>query len=595
MIYLPDLKKSKICLIYVYYERKNERKNQSNLAYFVKYGLDETKWLHLDITTIIVINGRQCDVSIPIKENIHVLYEDNCSDYEGWFNGIGYIQRKLNKDIHTHFDYLCLINASTCGPFIEPDVNYHWLYPFYESMMKHDAVACSPYINNVPFRPYTKIALSCSFTLIKIDAVIMYLLINANVPFEENSSNKIYNTVLGKKINKCDAAFTGEYGLSGILISNKYNVCCLYRDNSRPVEREEFSHNNNDFLKTTVFIKNVWRYEQPNVYASIPILYHYCNDFIKRQLKQKDIFDGLNVELNYDLLNVHIPNKKEFYNTYGYAEEYIIFPKKNMNNKGVVIYAHYDSSNIISDYVIQGVKALIYMGYDILFYTASSSLNNVDVSILPFKVHYIKNEGIGTDWRIWLNGLIKIKTNKLKYNWIMIMNDSLLFPINGIKNCMTSIKCMRTYCDFWGHWLSPEVNIHLVGTPIEFKYNLIDDVGVFIKDNLNLCKEKVDYIIKLEVSLTAYLIKKKYKIGSIIKYTDFTNYKVFCPMFHPSLLNEWVNKENSFAIKWKYCLSYLNDNMVSNEFNFVSRYLQYGPYAKVYHKDIDACFTPSHI
>ena len=93
----------------------------------------------------------------------------------------------------------------------------------------------------------------------------------------------------------------------------------------------------------------------------------------------------------------------------------------------------------------------------------------------------------------------------------MIMNDSLLFPINGIKNCMTSIKCMRTYCDFWGHWLSPEVNIHLVGTPIEFKYNLIDDVGVFIKDNLNLCKEKVDYIIKLEVSLTAYLIKKNIK------------------------------------------------------------------------------------
>ncbi len=587
---LPDLKKSKICIIYVYYERKNERKNQTNLSYFIKYGLDETKWLNLDITTIIVINGMHCDVGIPSKKNIHVLHEDNCSDFEGWFNGITYIQQKLNACIYKHFDYLCLINVSMCGPFIEPDVNYHWLYPFYESMVKHDAVACSPYINNVPEGPGTQPALSCSFTLIKIDADIMYLLINAPVPYRENSGNKIYNTVIGKKKDKMDAIFTGEYGLSRILLSNKYKICSLYRDNIRPLEREEFSHINNDFLKTTVFIKNVWRTLQPNIHACNPVLYDYCNEFIKRQLKQRDIFDGLKVKLNYDLIAVSKKNKKEFYINYGYAEEYIIFPKKIMNNKGIVIYAHYDLNNIISDYVMQGLKAMIYMGYDVLFYTASSSLDNIDVSILPFRVHYSKNEGVGTDWRIWLAGIIKLKLNKLKYEWVMFMNDSLLFPINGIANCMKSIKEMRTSCDFWGHWLSPEINIHLVGVPTEFKYEMIDIIGGFIKNNLPKCKTKSDYVIELEVSLANYLIKQNYKMGAVIKYTDLTNYKVVCPMLNPLLLNEWVNKKNSFAIKWKYCLSYLNDNMVSEEFNFLSRYLQYGPYAKIYNADIDGCF-----
>ena len=31
---LKDIKNSKICIIYVYYERKNETKNQTNLSYF---------------------------------------------------------------------------------------------------------------------------------------------------------------------------------------------------------------------------------------------------------------------------------------------------------------------------------------------------------------------------------------------------------------------------------------------------------------------------------------------------------------------------------------------------------------------------------
>ena len=38
------LSQSKILIVYVYYERKNQQKNQTNLAFFLKYGLDKSKW-----------------------------------------------------------------------------------------------------------------------------------------------------------------------------------------------------------------------------------------------------------------------------------------------------------------------------------------------------------------------------------------------------------------------------------------------------------------------------------------------------------------------------------------------------------------------
>ena len=591
-INLPDLKKSKICIIYVYYERKNERKNESknqtNLSYFINYGLDEKKWLNLDITTIFVINGHQCEVIIPNKENINIIHQDNCSDYEGWFNGINYITNKFHKPIYDQFDYLCLINASTCGPFMDSDLNNHWLYPFYESMIKYNSIACSPYINFFPRGSDITIpVLSCSFTLIRINNEIKNLITNIKIiSTEKPSPNKYYNTILGKKNGKSDAILTGENGLSRILQAYNYNICCLYKDNHRPsyptyAAREEFTHPDNDFLKKTIFIKNVWRLDNNQTYASAPILYDYCRDFINKQLNQKNIFHGLSTELNYDLLNISLGDKKGFYNTFGFAEEYTIFPKKIINNNGVVIYAHYDSKNIISDYVIQGLKSLIYIGYDILFYTASSSLNNVDINTFPFSVIFLKNEGAGTDWTIWLDGLRLIKSKKLNYKWVMFMNCSILFPINGLKNCKLSIDNMRETSDFWGHWLSRQINVHLIGSPIEFKYELIDDIDMFIENNLKKCKNKEDYINYLEVKLTNYLINKNYKMNAIIKYTDLPLSHIgICPL-DPRFLKIWINHPNTFAIKWKYIISYLSNNVVSQEFNYLTKYLHYGPYGTI--------------
>ena len=95
---LPDIRNARIGIIYVYYERKNEQKNQTNLSFFIKYGLDNNMWCKMNISTLFVINGHQCEVLIPTKPDIYVLKEDNCSDWEGWYNGIKYFEKIKGKE-----------------------------------------------------------------------------------------------------------------------------------------------------------------------------------------------------------------------------------------------------------------------------------------------------------------------------------------------------------------------------------------------------------------------------------------------------------------------------------------------------------------
>ena len=107
-----------------------------------------------------------------------------------------------------------------------------------------------------------------------------------------------------------------------------------------------------------------------NNYVSLPILYNYCNSFICDKLKIKNIFEEINIDYNYDLINkinkgynlfdnkYNWNSKKEYYELYGHAEQTIILPKID-NSNSCAIYAHYDSNNEIKDYVIIGIERMI--------------------------------------------------------------------------------------------------------------------------------------------------------------------------------------------------------------------------------------------
>jgi hypothetical protein len=389
--------------------------------------------------------------------------------------------------------------------------------------------------------------------------------------------NGYSNPVLSRKCNKLDAIFTGEMALSKIL---QGKISALYYNNGDSnVERKEYSHPENDiFLSKTIFIKNIWR-TSPESYGSSPVLYNYCVSFIDKVLKQSN---PLNYSIDYTFLKcpekgyihnseIRWNSKIDYYSQHGHAEQDITFPIKGYSNGGVVVYTHYHPDNIILDCNLQSIKILMYLGYSILFFT-SSDVTNVD---LPFEVHKVRNQGVGTDWRMFLEGLKLV--DQSKYQWVMFVNDSLILGINGVSNFEKTITTYRNSGnDFWGQWLTNHVGFHLVGTPVEWKTKLVPDLIHFITLTLSRCRNEMDYITQLEIGCTQHLLKKGYTLSAVHNDSGFKMGQH--GFFEPDTMVKWINHPGTFAIKWKYSISYLNSSFVSPCFNYLMRFLFYGPY-----------------
>jgi hypothetical protein len=218
-------------------------------------------------------------------------------------------------------------------------------------------------------------------------------------------------------------------------------------------------------------------------------------------LKTYPLFISQNCNVT-DIENNNTNSVEDFCKLYINANEIVNFPKIKEHNKACVIYAHYDEDNIIKDYVIQSLRILTELQYDVFFYTTSTKILNINEYMFPYKINYVKNLGPGTDYHIWLNCLNKIKQMKNSYEWIMLVNDSLLLGINGVNNMKNTIKNMREQnIDLWGHWDSRDVNYHYLGVPIEFSNRLLDFVVNFMSQRIQLCKTFWDYVIHIETKL----------------------------------------------------------------------------------------------
>jgi hypothetical protein len=418
---------NRICIIYIYYEVKNKQQNQNNLAFFIKYGLDQSRWRDMNITTLFIINSPQCEVLLPQMNNVHILYNTNVHDDEKSYKiGIDYFTNKYNTTICNLFTHICLINVNTFGPtYADSNMSHHWLDP----LLKDSSISATSTISN-------------------------------NV---------------------------------AIIDCNKSHIFGNYND-----------------------------------------------DFLKFKLNYKEgIFD--------------ISNYTDFFN--------------KTNNK-CIIYAHYDKDNIIKQYVLKTLAIFAQLGYDILFYTTSSIINNYDKEYLPFKINYFDlNHGSGTDWYMWLAGCNQLKLQLNKYDWITLINDSMLIGINGIENMKETIHEMENKdVDFWGHWDSTEINYHIMSSFFVLKYNVIDSFIVFCKQFLIPCKTRKDIILYCETKFTQYLKEAGFKTAVVIEETSLPNVNVHTPSHHPFNIEHWINNKKAFGIKWKYVLPYLAEKPLNNEF-----------------------------
>ena len=524
----------KTAIIYVYYNRKNELRNETNLSFFIRQTvLRDNKNLYM-----FIINGSITEVVIPHQNNVIVYKNRNCYDIETYGFGIKYI---LNRD--KSIQRFVLMNSGITGPFYNSD---NWLQPFENKINRENSVMCS----TVCYR----------FNGVKHNPGYFNYVIN---------DNKVINLLLSVLINyrtKIDAIDHGEYGMSKVLYKNGYKITSLV-DNGIEGYRSDRDNNINAYnLTDLVFVKSVWRSLDGINRDSVPLK----NTQIINYINNKCNFKNDNFNINYASLKV--PNlcnnwksKSDFYNKYGVSEEFIIYPINNNSNK-LALYCHSDKDNLFRSYCIDSVNTLAWLGYKVIICTTCSRFCNVDN--LPYEIIVMSNAVIDTF-------MIKkfLNTNNINnYSNLLCVNDSIIFPIHGFNNMRNTFNKFNN-TDFWGIWSSPEQKEHIMSPFLHYSNRTFN----FLKSILNKYSlTDFSSAQQWEVNMLQEMKSKNFSTGCVVDYRTLGNINYQCPIMHPNVFPKWIHRPEVFAIKWKYMGNYLNKNKLNIPYmNYLLRYLHF--------------------
>ena len=208
----------RLCCLYSYYEKDDKYKE--HFTFFLNNGILN----HVDY--YIIING-DCSIDVPTRENIKVMYREN----KGFdFGSYSYAIKKLDKE----YDYYFFLNTSIRGPYLKTNEDKDWTKKFlclFNPNVKLVGTSINIFMNDYFLdynlseiyghnKPFSHVQ-SMFFCL---DNEYLKYLIQQNFFDEDemnNNNNKEY--VIAYK----------EFGLSQILLNQKYNINCIlskYKD-----------------------------------------------------------------------------------------------------------------------------------------------------------------------------------------------------------------------------------------------------------------------------------------------------------------------------------------------------------------------------
>ncbi len=249
----------------------------------------------------------------------------------------------------------------------------------------------------------------------------------------------------------------------------------------------------------------------------------------------------------------------------------------NIGNTKCVIYAHFDKDNVLRQYVIESLSFYSRLGYDIFFFTNSADIINYDISELPFSVHFYKKESTqtriqaGTDWFMWIEGIRHMNASDKRYGHVLLTNDSFIVGINGFDNMKTTFDDMASKkIDLWGHHDSYELQYHLMSSFLHMTYEVSNTFLLFCENTLRKCRTSRDVVTQCEVVFAKHVKDKGFRIGTVVATDKFDN-TVCTPSHNKINLHLWINKKNTFGIKWKYIVSNLGKKELREILNRYSR------------------------
>ena len=528
-------------IIYVYYCRPNEQRNETNLSFFIRQTI--LKDYKNDTLYLFIINNKINEVVIPKKQNVYIIKNKNCFDFEAYGFGINYI-KYLTQDLFINIQRILLINSSVTGPFSTSD---NWLNKFEDNLIKENSDACSHIMYRLEEPDNSHVY--------RLPGYLIYFKVTEDIL-------NVLKDVLSYKKDKIDCIINGEYGFSRELIKHNYKISCLtHTSNELHIIPHRFDRDfnmDNYSLYELTFIKLIWRSPNPPNRDSLPVKWNTVDTEINQLCNYKKHtfkFDYSSIKCtengSHDSNCINNWNDKQtFYKLYGESEQFIIYPIIQDKYENLALYAHSDPDNILRDYCIQGINTLTLLGYKVIICTTCKKFSNCDN--LPYEIQVYSNCNIDIQmYKLY----IESNFNEMKqYSNLLLINDSILFPIHGLNNMEKSINNARNKCDYWGIWNSIENKEHIMSPFLEFKIKMLDDLKMYI----NKCNPNnwVDGV-KFEVNLVEYFNKLNYNYTVIVDYKtlgEINNYQ--CPIMHPDIFPKWINRSEVFAIKWKYIGNY---------------------------------------
>ena len=422
----------KTLVIYVYYNRPGEYKNETNLAFFIHQTIKKRDSIKDNIEFLFIINNYYTEVNIPIQKNVHILKNKNCFDFEAYLIGINYMEKTYSNKIQNLYNYVMFMNCSCTGPFTTN--NNSWLTPFINKLNSY-TVCCSTIltiINNNNYISGPQIPGYCF--LVKSEYI--NLLIKPNNIFKNDK--KFSNTVFGPKKNKYDCIISGEHSISIVLLNNNLNIASICNDNldyRQKINSKKllFSADRhtvfNYSLYKSIFIKNHWRIDNSSRDCH-PVMWSQTKKEIEN-LNNMLFINYENNSLDFSLLPIKDKgnvlfnkstwsSKNEFGGIFANSEEFIVFPKSNCSK--TINYYHNDK--IIKKYIIEGIKSLLFLNYKIIFHTNIQNPFNFKI---PNSIEIVYN---------FSNNSTNTTTNNNNNN----LSSDLLFPCTDFNTFQEELK-----------------------------------------------------------------------------------------------------------------------------------------------------------